>query len=372
MTGVTAAWPMFRGERGNTGSCDFAHPVEMPTVKWKKRIGSMVYASPLAGSAVLVQAIGEGGAYIGAYGFEDGATLWQHELTFFPSPHWVTGYLDGEELVFTDYRNIVVLDVKTGLVVKSKGLADGWAAVSAPVCVSHRILVAGNDSTLYALSRESLDVLWTFKADGGVIYSSPATDGERVFFATCGMRTGTLYAVDLLTGEQVWKESMPEDGEVLRHSATVADGRVFVQAGVDGASTRAFDSTTGRGLWGRRLEPAGGPAAMPLHNVGSSPAYRTGHLYANTLGGSVHCVSASDGEPVYSLRVAEMIESAPVVTETAVYCIGSDGTVCAIEASDGTARWSIELAEGVVGSPCVTTDEICIGTTVGSLVCLAW
>jgi outer membrane protein assembly factor BamB len=53
-------------------------------------------------------------------------------------------------------------------------------------------------------------------------YASPVTDGERVYLVDNG---GVLIAVDLKTGQPVWRETL---GTIAKASPVFADGKLYV------------------------------------------------------------------------------------------------------------------------------------------------
>jgi len=88
---------------------------------------------------------------------------------------------------------------------------------------------------------------------------------------------GTLNAVDLNTGEMVWKvplgvvdaltaKDVPQTGTLnLGGSIVTAGGLVFI-AGTNDSRFRAFDAKTGKELWVERLEASG--HATPMTYLG--------------------------------------------------------------------------------------------------------
>jgi len=60
-----------------------------------------------------------------------------------------------------------------------------------------------NDGTLQGIDLSTLDVLWSFAGDGGLV-TAPIVVGPVVFI---GSSNGNLYAVEGRTGKQVWSVS---------------------------------------------------------------------------------------------------------------------------------------------------------------------
>ena len=105
-----------------------------------------------------------------------------------------------------------------------KGLA--WAAfvpgsmVASPIIAEDRLYVATAEGQVYALDRETGDVLWTFDADG---YFLPAMTlvGEALFI---GDRFGTMYAISADAGEELWRF---ETGAPIGSTPIAANGTLY-------------------------------------------------------------------------------------------------------------------------------------------------
>lgn len=127
--------------------------------------------------------------------------------------------------------------------------------------------------------------------------ATPAIAGERVFSLGA---TGILNALDLVTGESLWRVDLAEVADVGRpiygfsSSPVVRNGRVVVVAGgSSGRSLWAFDAVTGDAVW------SGGNAPYGY----ATPAFGTiaGHEQWVCLNdGSVNGIAADDGTLLWS------------------------------------------------------------------------
>ena len=105
-----------------------------------------------------------------------------------------------------------------------KGLA--WAAfvpgsmVASPIVTADRLYVAAAEGDVYALDKETGDVLWTFEADGFFL-SAMTLVGEGLFI---GDRFGTLYAISADTGEELWRY---KTGAPIGSTPVAANGMLY-------------------------------------------------------------------------------------------------------------------------------------------------
>jgi outer membrane protein assembly factor BamB len=94
--------------------------------------------------------------------------------------------------------------------------------VSASAALADDIVITGGmfDGTLAGLDRLSGKILWSFKVRGG-FDAGPVVSGD---IAYVGSTDQYLYAVNVKTGEIVWKKLMKG---MMRGSVAVADGVLY-------------------------------------------------------------------------------------------------------------------------------------------------
>ena len=127
-----------------------------------------------------------------------------------------------------------------------------------PVATPAGVVVPSRQS-VWLLDPDDGTTLWRRDLDGNATESAPAVADGRVFLSD---ERGSLYALDLATGETEW--TTPFDGDT---APVVADGVVYaVRSGVE---LLAFDAATGD----RRFRFS--PSQVPL----SPPAVGDGRLY---------------------------------------------------------------------------------------------
>src|SRR5262245_31513842 len=152
---------------------------------------------------------------------------------------------------------------------------------------------------------------WSFPA-AATFSSDPAVANGMVFVGG----TENFYAVDALTGAEVWRYP---DG--VSHPPVVDKGRVYITP----FPLTALDASTGRQLW----TYVGG---------GSPPALADGIVYTGDGNWDLHAVDARTGQGLWQAAFGGGIVAGPTVAEGMVYVTQSYG-LYAFDASTGTALW---------------------------------
>jgi outer membrane protein assembly factor BamB len=216
-------------------------------------------------------------------------------------------------------------------------------------------------------------VAWRFDA-GSPIRGSAVVAAGMLYFGSTG---GTLYAVDLRTGQKVWQQDV---GAAVASTPAVTAGVVLVGAR-DGA-LHAISASDGSPLWTLRT---GEDLALPWGQEGwdyltSSPAVANGVAYWGSGDGHVYAVDAEAGGELWRFATGGRVRSTPAVVDGVVYVGSSDGFVYAVDAASGAERWRFETAGAslnaedfgfdrrqIYGSPAVDGGEVLVGSRDASL-----
>ena len=137
----------------------------------------------------------------------------------------ITGGADGAALAMKPQTGEPVWN----LVIAKRGLNTGIVVNGKYAIVSHsEENLEGNEMGMLAafdatgkgkLGKDSIK--WAIKGFMGG-FSSPVIDGDRIYQADNG---GNLFAFDVETGRQLWKQNM---GTMQKASAVFADGKIYV------------------------------------------------------------------------------------------------------------------------------------------------
>jgi outer membrane protein assembly factor BamB len=151
---------------------------------------------------------------------------------------------------------------------------------------------------------------WTFTV-GAKVTTTPAVCDGVVYFAT-GKNEKKLYAVDIVTGTEVWSRYLY--GSLS--SPAISDGMVYI--GDKEFVIHCFDAGTGTEIWNRTT-------GSGCFGVYSSPVVAGGMVYtaANYDKGTIYCFDADCGTLIWSYDTNQHNMAQPAVSDGTLF-IGSD------------------------------------------------
>lgn len=188
-------------------------------------------------------------------------------------------------------------------------------------------------------------VRWTVTADGP-IRSTPVVSGGVLYVAA---DSGSLYALDLVTGRQQWLALASHSSNLS--TPDVVGGMVLV--GTADVGPRAFDAKTGNPGWS---VAADGP-------ISGAPADVNGTVVFATEGGSVIAADATTGAMRWTTRVGAAIQSSVALSDGVVVVGDNDGSIEALGLTDGAIRWKTDVGEvGRVGTPAIDQGRVFAST----------
>jgi polyvinyl alcohol dehydrogenase (cytochrome) len=207
----------------------------------------------------------------------------------------------------------------------------GSQAIGLPVVVGDRLFVSAVDGHVFALDAKTGCTYWTFQAASPVKGAIAVGEVGKGFVAAFfGDMTGTVYAVDAMTGKQIWRvKPEPHPLAQIRGTPKLFEGRLYVpvSSGEENASAdpaypccnfrgslNALDPATGKTIWQSYTiletpHPAGKNAAgTPIQgpagaSIWSSPTIDvkrrriyvgTGNAYSVVENGATDAVMAFD------------------------------------------------------------------------------
>ncbi|MBT5483158.1 MAG: PQQ-binding-like beta-propeller repeat protein [Gammaproteobacteria bacterium] len=152
------------------------------------------------------------------------------------------------------------------------GFEDVRSVIGNPALQGNRIFIGDENGKVYSLDRESACEDWIFSADNGVRTTpllEQINDRWLLFF---GDRSANVYAVDAITGQQVWKV------KVEQHQAAIITGAPqYIQLDNESAPHRIII-----------------PVSSSEEGLGAVPAYA-----CCSFQGSVVSLDASNGDIVW-------------------------------------------------------------------------
>ncbi|WP_115865142.1 outer membrane protein assembly factor BamB family protein [Halorussus litoreus] len=361
-------WPQFGFDATNAAhNPDAEGPREEPRVAWAHAGGSYYRNStqPVVGDAVYANT-----AYDGLYALApaDGSVRW-HDSTGYKA---LTPALADDTLALPHRDGVRAVAAGGGFRALGRSVGYGrWRTdltypESSPT-VADAVLLAGigmaghssGGGRVTAVDLDDGSVRWEFPvatsvwgapavADG-TVYAAARDDDERD-----PDTQGTVHAIDLADGEEVWSRALGESPRFNPVGAPVAgDDLVYVPTGT--GPLVALEMETGVEAW--RLDPPDG--------VQASPALADGVLYVACLDGTLRAVDAATGEEEWTAK-GEKYYGGPTVGERGVYAVGTDGELTSWT-HDGRERWRVRIDPPVSGSPVPADGRLFVGTGDGLL-----
>jgi outer membrane protein assembly factor BamB len=161
---------------------------------------------------------------------------------------------------------------------------------------------------------------------------APAIDREFIYAAAAN---GTVVAIELATGDVVWRERM-DDVEI---SGGVGAGSGMVLFGTREAEVVALDQISGRQLW----------KSSVTSEVVSAPQTNGAIVVLQTVDGKLIGLNAVTGEQawIYETTIPDLTlrgSSKPVIAGAVVIAGFANGMVAAVNASNGFLLWEERVA----------------------------
>lgn len=369
-------WPQFGFDPANSAhNPDAEGPREEPTVAWV-RVGGSYYrnsSQPLVGDAVSANT-----GYDGLFALDpaDGSVRWRDDGDYKALTHALA---DGT-LALPGRSGFRGVSADGGLRALGRAVRyERWRTdldyPESPPSVAEGLLVAGiggdhsaAGGRVTAIATADGTVRWAFPVETSV-WGAPAVGDGAVYAAARDDdrgdpdTRGTVHAVDLDDGTEVWTRRLGESGRFNPVGApVVGDGLVYVPTGT--GPLVALEPETGEEVW--RFDPDGG--------VQASPALADGRLYVGCLDGTLRALDAATGEEEWTGGTERTdgggaYYGGPTVGRRGVYAVGSEGEV-ASWTRDGRERWRVRIDPPVSGSPVPSGGRLFVGTGDGLLYAL--
>ena len=174
-----------------------------------------------------------------------------------------------------------------------------------------------------------------------------------------GTMEGKLLAIDKDTGALAWQYEIPtsEDSDrAIYARPTVADG-VVVVGGYDGG-LYAFDAT-GDLKWQERF--MGRIVGGPKIHEGIALVGTAALSESNGVGGALHAVDVSVGDPIWEYDTSGAVWSSPTVANGTVYFGSLDHNVYALSMADGEEKWRFKSGGAIVSGIAVSGALVIFG-----------
>ncbi|SIR60588.1 outer membrane protein assembly factor BamB family protein [Natronorubrum thiooxidans] len=280
---------------------------------------------------------------------------------------------DGETIVFAGDDGRVYARAPTGeqrwsVQTDATGLGfHGSAAI-----VDGTAYIGGYDGDLYALDIETGNMVWRTRSadlEGTLaIGSSPAYYDETLYvIAEYGSpSSGALWAIDPETGEPIWSDDRVWGQAHPSPTIDLEAGRIL--AGSNDGVVYCWTFPSLEFAWSFQADADGEEQEGGQFRAGAeikgTVAAHDGYGYVGSWDDNFYCLDLEDGSLEWAFETDGSIMSNPAVDVDAdvVYMGSDDGYVYAIDAKPGEKRWSADVNGRVIGALTVTAGTVLVGS----------
>jgi outer membrane protein assembly factor BamB len=341
---------LYRGNSQRTGVYPMSGIRQQPEVKWQTKVSSTWLMPPMLADGMLYTGSGDGVLY--ALNAETGEEIWSvGGFEAFES----TGAIAGDVIITGGFSNVVkALDKNTGDEVWS--YQTDYFPQGSPLIVDDHVYVA-TDHAVYALDLKSGQLIWKVSTGHeGAFMGAPAYE-DGVIYTTGGK---LLLALDSETGKEIWHV---EKNEMFLGLA-VANRMVYV--GNWDSNLYAFDQLTGEELW--KFKANG--------EFWSAPAVNKDIVYAGNIDKFAYALNVQTGELLWSYKTGGDAVSEPMVAGDVVYVSDSSHLfpsgprhLYALDAVSGEELWVFESVSTFLPAPALG-DGVIYLTSTGEVIAL--
>jgi outer membrane protein assembly factor BamB len=236
---------------------------------------------------------------------------------------------------------------------------DGYFCVGSAVAYG-MVYELNRDGYLYALDVNTGDLVWKYKGPGPLIFPGNPTVADGKIYATTGQaasytseRSESEFAcLDAYTGKLIWK--LPIEAFAPRESVAIAYGNLYL---IPGDVTTAVDSISGEEYSTMNQVWAIGASSWPMWR--HDPA---------------HSAIGQSGPANLTLRwkftTGGAVVSSPSIADGIAYFGSQDKNIYAVNAQDGRFIWKFTTQGRIESSPAVANGKVYTGTDDGYVYCL--
>ena len=358
---------------------------------WTTHGGRM--SSPIVdGNQVIVSGLtfswGEhaGGAHrFMSFDKSSGQTLWisapegRPTDTIYANPFVAT--VDGMRMFFSGGSDgaMHALKAATGepvwnWLVSKRGLNTAALVVGDDLIVSHsEENVIGNEMGMLAAVPAASTGVLSDKAARWLVrgiqagYASPVSDGQRVYVLDNG---GVLFAFDLKTGKELWRESI---GTIAKASPVLADGKLYLGTENTGDAGGKFYIIRPHADRAEMLDQDWLGTPQKSEQIIASPIVARGRIYVTSMDATYaigpKAAAASKGTPAAKPAAAEIAAAGPAtvlqITPTELLVKPGETIALTVRAFDakgnpvantGPVTWTLEGLKGTVADGRFTAE----------------
>lgn len=354
---LSTDWPTYMQSNVHHGFSESPAPMTNQ-VLWTAPVtgGMHEFVNPIVVDGVVYYSSTEG-MTLYALDAATGDVIWSYPTAGSDDP---PSYVDGRLYLSSD--SLYFIDALTGTRIWTYpgAVNDGGTpcVMDGRVACATAVYNPDFDATVYCLSVENGQVLWSRDLDGCIGNCIAGWNG--MFFVGTEQDGGLLCALEASTGDVIWSNSTVEDG-YHDTSPVIVDGKIYI-GGMDGAVHR-FDAVTGALEW---TTPLGGYPVEPTPAVFENTVI-CGYVAPPPDPGVLAALDMSDGSIIWSIPAS--IHGSPAVADGVVFWGGFGeeyGLINAADASTGEMIWSYDPNPGYMGlqsTPAITDGVMYFAST---------
>jgi outer membrane protein assembly factor BamB len=342
----------------------FSDPSKPPTLAWTTYV-------PGGGKTGIGTTYGDGKVFPGSFENQQialdaktGAVLWD---TLTKGPMIFSGsYYEGKFFRGgTDDNTMYCFNAANGQILWTyKPDTDGYFTTGCAVAYG-MVYELNKDGYLYAIDVETGNLVWKYTGPGALLWSGFPTVADGKVYATTGevaaygglVGTSEFACLDAYTGRLIWK--LPIEALAPRESVAVAYGNLYI---IPGNVTAAVDSISGNEYETHNEVWAIGTSTI---SVSSWPMWRADAAHSST---------AQEGPSnltlAWKFTTNGAVISSPSVTDGIVYVGSQDKNIYAIGAWSGSLIWNFTTQGAIESSPAVANGKVYTGGDDGYVYCL--
>jgi outer membrane protein assembly factor BamB len=338
---------------------------------------SLVWSFETKGAVVSSPSIVDGVVYFGsqdhniyAVDAETGHKFWSFKTNY--TIESSVAVVDSKVVTGAEDGYVYCLNAKTGKLLW-KTFIDGkqdvtyGAAVmlrSSPAIVDSIIYIGSLDGNLYALNFDDGTILWKYQTSGW-IKSSPTISNGAVYITSETPNVGTIYKLDALKGNCIWKQNIPYEhqftgGSDMVGTITVADGKVFTSTNL--RAYYCLNDQNGAIIWNFT-----NPEANEF--IVSSPIYVDGKVFIVDKF-DITCLNASTGKKIWNTFTGDEYYVSPSYADNKIYLVTSERNLFIFDATTGQKTERYILPSASWSSPTPYNNKLYIGSKDWNLYCL--
>ncbi len=344
---------------------DFSDPSRPPTLAWKTYIQG-------GGKTGISTTYGDGKVFPGSFQNQQmaldaktGKVLWN---TLTKGPMIFSGaYYEGRFLRGgTDDNTMYCFNATNGetLWTYTPDTEDGYF-VTGPAVAYGIVYEVNKDGYLYAIDIETGELVWKYAGPGTLLWPGMPTVADGKVYATTGqvaqyggqMGTSEFVCLDAYTGRLIWK--LPTEALAPRESVAIAYGNLYL---IPGNVTTAVDAISGDEYTTMNQVWAIGSSEPEVSNW---PMWRADPAHSSTAPTGPSSLSLA-----WKYTTNGAVISSPSVVDGIVYVGSQDKNIYALGAWSGKLIWKFATQDAVESSPAIVNGKVYTGGDDGYVYCL--